>query len=123
MLVLDTNVVSELMKEHPNPAEVPAWLDRQSTHTLCLTTVTEAEIRTGIAIMPDGKRQRELLAAAERVFGVFFAERILPFDREAAQACAMIAAQRRASGHPVSQADCRIVAMGPQSRGIRGDQG
>lgn len=72
MLVLDTSVVSELMKEQPNP-QVLAWPDRQRTHTLFLTAVTETEIRTGIAIMPDGKRQRELLAAAERAFGVFFA--------------------------------------------------
>ena len=115
MFVLDTNIVSELMKEYPNP-EVLAWLNRQRTNTLFLTAITEAEIRTGIAIMPDGKRRRALLAAAERAFGVFFAERILPFDREAAQAYAVIAAKRRASGHPISQADCQIAAIA-RSRG------
>ena len=115
MLVLDTNVVSELMKEHPNPG-VLAWLDRQRTNTLFLPAVTEAEIRTGIAIMPEGRRKRELLAAAERTFGVFFAERILPFDHEAAQAYAVIAAKRRASGHPISQTDCQIAAIA-RSRG------
>ena len=84
MFVLDANVVSELMKGHPNP-EVRAWLDNQLTDTLFLTAVTEAEIGTGIAILPEGERQRGLLVAAERTFGVFFAKRILSFDSEAAQ--------------------------------------
>ncbi len=115
MFVLDTNVVSELMKGHPNP-EVLAWLDNQLTDTLFLTAVTEAEIGTGIAILPEGERQRGLLAAAERTFGVFFAKRILPFDSEAAQAYAAIAARRRAAGRPISQADCQIAAIA-RSRG------
>lgn len=115
MFVLDTNVVSELMKGHPNP-EVLEWLDNQLTGTLYLTAVTEAEIRTGIAILPVGERQRGLLAAAERTFGVFFAARILPFDSKAALAYATIAARRRAAGHPISQADCQIAAIA-RSRG------
>ena len=115
MFVLDTNVVSELMKERPNP-KVSAWLDRQLTNTLFLTAVTEAEIRTGIAILPGGERPRGLLAAAERLLGVFFAERILAFDSEAAQAYAVIDAKRRAAGRPANQADCRIAAIA-QSRG------
>ena len=113
MFVLHTNVVSELMKGHPNPE---AWLDNQLTDTLFLTAVTEAEIGTGIAILPEGERQRGLLAAAERTFGVFFAKRILPFDSEAAQAYAVIAARRRAAGRPISQADCQIAAIA-RSRG------
>ena len=96
MIVLDTNVVSELMRTTPEP-EVLAWLDDQPTSTLFVTTITEAEILTGIAILPDGRRRRGLTGAAERAFGVFFAERILSFDSAAAHAYASIAAARRAS--------------------------
>ena len=110
MLVLDTNVVSELMRERPNP-QVLGWMDNQLTGNLFVTSVTEAEIRTGIAILPEGERQRGLAAAAERLFGVFFTERILPFDSDAAQAYAMLAAERRAAGRPISQADCQIAAI------------
>lgn len=110
MLVLDTNVVSELMRERPNP-EVLRWVDNQLTGDLFVTSVTEAEIRTGIAILPEGERRRGLAGAAERLFGVFFSERILPFDSDAARAYAMLAAERRVAGRPISQADCQIAAI------------
>ena len=110
MFVLDTNVVSELMRKRPNP-KVLEWMDNQLTDNLLVTSVAEAEIRTGIAILPEGERQRGLAAAADRLFGVFFAERILPFDSDAAQAYAMLAAERRASGRPISQSDCQIAAI------------
>ena len=110
MFVLDTSVVSELMRERPNP-DVLAWLDNQLTDNLSVTAVTEAEIRTGIAIMPEGERQSGLANAAERLFGVFFAERILPFDSDAAKAYAGLDAERRAAGRPISQADCQIAAI------------
>lgn len=110
IFVLDTNVVSELMRDHPNP-KVLAWLDDQLTDNLFVTAVTEAEVRTGIAIMPEGARQFGLADAAARLFGVFFAERILPFDSDAAQAHAMLAAKRRSAGRPISQADCQIAAI------------
>ena len=102
------------MRERPNP-EVLGWMDNQLTDSLFVTSVTEAEIRTGIAILPEGERQRGLAAAAERLFGVLFAERILPFDSDAARAYAMLAAERRAAGRPISQADCQIAAIA-QSR-------
>ena len=110
MFVLDTNVVSELMRERPN-LKVLRWMDNQLTDNLFVTAVTEAEIRTGIAILPGGERQHGLAAAAERLFGVFFAERILPFDSNAAQAYAMLAVERRAAGRPISQTDCQIAAI------------
>ena len=114
MIILDTNVVSEFMRPSPQP-EVLAWLDDQPTSTLFVTAITEAEIRTGIAILPGGERQRELTVASERAFGILFAERILPFDSDAAQAFAVIAASRRAAGHPISQADCQIAAIARSS--------
>ena len=110
MFILDTNVVSELMRERPQD-EVLAWIDRQLTDNLYVTAVTEAKVRTGIAILPEGERRERLATAANRVFGSFFAERVLPFDSEAAQAYAVIAAERRAAGHPVSQPDCEIAAI------------
>ena len=115
MFVLDTNVVSELMKGHPNP-EVLAWLDNQLTDTLFLTAVTEAEIGTGIAILPEGERQRGLLVAAERTFGVFSPNVSCPSTARLLRACAAIAARRRAAGRPISQADCQIAANA-RSRG------
>ena len=110
MLILDTNVVSELMREHPRP-EVLAWIDRQLTDDLYVTAVTDAEVRTGIAILPEGARRRGLTAAAAHAFGVLFAERVLPFDSDAAQAFAAITATRRSVGYPISQADCQIAAI------------
>ena len=110
MIVLDTNVVSELMRTTPQP-EVLAWLDDQPTSTLFVTTITEAEILTGIAILPDGRRRRGLTAAVERAFGILFAGRMLSFDSAAAHAYASIAAARRAVGNPISQADCEIAAI------------
>ena len=116
MFVLDTNVVSELMKERPN-ADVLTWLDSQPAETLFITAVTEAEVRTGIAVLPAGERQRMLAAAAERAFAVFSDQRILAFDSDAAQSYALIAADRRAAGRPISQSDCQIAAIA-RSRGI-----
>ena len=115
MFVLDTNVVSEMMKERPD-ADVLAWLDSQLAETLFITAVTEAEIRTGIAILPDGQRRRLLNAAAQHAFGTYFSSRILAFDSGAAQLYALIAADRMSAGHPISQADCQIAAIA-RSRG------
>ena len=110
MIVLDTNVVSELMRDRPQPA-VLAWLDRQPVSTLFVTAITEAEIRMGIALLPSGRRRRGLTTAAERAFGVLFVGRILSFDSAAAHAYATIMADRRAAGRPISQADCQIAAI------------
>ena len=115
MFVLDTNVVSELMRDRPD-SRVISWLDDQSTSDLCVTAITEAEIRVGIAFLPTGERQRGLAAAAERAFVVLFGGRILPFDSDAAREYAGIASNRRATGRPISQADCMIAAIA-RSRG------
>ena len=110
MIVLDTNVISELMRENPNPV-MHAWLDDQRTQTLFSTTVNEAEILSGIAVLPAGKRKNRLLDAAERVFGKLFANRILPFDRSAAATYAEIASRRQAIGQPISHFDAQIAAI------------
>ena len=76
MFILDTNVVSEFMRDRPH-SQVLAWLDDQLASALFVTAITEAEIRTGVALLPRGERQRGLAAAAERAFRVLFSERIL----------------------------------------------
>ena len=115
MIVLDTNVVSELMRDSPQQA-VLAWFRAQPASSLFVTTVTEAEILTGIAILPDGRRRRGLSDAAARVFALLFVGRVLVFDSDAANIYAEIFAQRHAAGRPISQADCQIAAIA-RSRG------
>ena len=110
MIVLDTNVVSELMKATPR-SEVLAWAKGQARNTLFITTITEAEIRAGIAVLPEGRRRRDLAAAAEHVLDFSFAGRILPFDSAASHAYGSIVADRRAVGRPISTQDCLIAAI------------
>ena len=110
MIVLDTNIVSELMRDSPH-AGVLAWLDRRPTRELFVTAVTEAEVLTGIAFLPEGRRKRSLAEAAARAFGGLFGRRVLPFDSAAARVYAEIAAARRAVGRPLSQADGQIAAI------------
>ena len=110
MIVLDTNVVSELMRDRPQPA-VLAWLDRQPVSTLFVTAITEAELRYGVAILPAGHRRELLAAEIESTLREDFAGRILPFDSAAARAYATIMADRRATGRPIGQSDCQIAAI------------
>ncbi len=110
MIVLDTNVVSEMMRDSPNP-EVLNWLDGRPTSELFVTAVTEAEVRTGIVLLPEGRRRRGLAEAAEHAFGSLFAGRVLPFDSGAARSYAEIAAARRAAGRSLPQADGQIAAI------------
>ncbi len=116
MVMIDTNIVSELMRAEPS-AEVLSWMDEQTPRELFVTAVTEAEVRTGIALLPEGRRRRGLAEACERAFGSLFAGRVLPFDSDAARTYAGIAAARRVLGRPVSQADCQIAAIA-RSRGM-----
>ena len=110
MIVLDTNVVSELI--HPRSGtNVVDWADRQPTHSLYLSTVTEAELRYGVAILPLGQRRERLLVEIENMLRQDFAGRILTFDRASAQSYAAIAAARRGAGRPISHADCQIAAI------------
>lgn len=110
MIVLDTNVVSEFMR--PNPADrVVDWMSRQFAALLYLSTISEAELRYGIEILPLGKRRERLRSEVEGMLREDFAGRILPFDQAAAQAYAVIAATRRATGRPINHPDCQIAAI------------
>ena len=115
MIILDTNVLSELMREGPRPAVVD-WVNGYEWTEVFSTTVSEAEIRYGVALMAPGERRTRIEDAARRLFGVLFSERVLPFDGQAARAYATIAARRRTAGRPISALDCQIAAIA-QSRG------
>ena len=110
MIILDTNVLSELMRPTPSP-RVVAWVAKQPATELFTTSVTEAEIFYGLELRTRGKRREGLLAAAEAMFAEDLAGRVLGFDGEAARAFSKIAARRRALGKPISHADARIAAI------------
>lgn len=110
MILLDTNVISELMRAQPAQV-VLDWFGRQDAADLFISAITEAELRTGIAILPEGQRRDRLQMAVEAMIEQDFQSRILPFDSAAARAYADIAASRRASGRPIAEADCQIAAI------------
>jgi predicted nucleic acid-binding protein len=108
--ILDTNVVSELALERPNPVVLDWWY-RQVSDEMFTTAITEAEIRFGIAIMPAGRRRNRRASRADYLLRVFFENRILPFDTAAAQIYADISAQRRAVGLHIDIPDAQIAAI------------
>lgn len=110
MIVLDTNVLSELMRAKPAP-EVLAWIDAQPTSQLFISSITVAEILYGIARMADGKRKQSLLDVATLMFDEDFAGRILSFDSDAAVHYAGLAAESEAKGKVVDMADGQIAAI------------
>ena len=128
MIVLDTNVVSELMRPNPS-SRVVAWVAQQAVTNLYLSTVSEAELRYGVEILPTGQRRDRLLAEVEGMLREDFAGRLLSFDSDAAQAYARVAAGRRAAGRPINHADCQIAAIarsrqaGVATRDVEGFEG
>ena len=109
MILLDTNVVSEAMKPAPDDA-VRAWLDEQAAETLYLSSVTIAELMFGIGALPKGKRKDKLADALDGVMKVF-ADRILPFDVDAARCYADLAVKARAAGKGFPTPDGYIAAI------------
>jgi predicted nucleic acid-binding protein len=110
MIVLDTNVVSELMK--PAPAKkVVDWVASKTATSLFITSITQAEILHGIMVLPAGKRRKAIELAAEAMFEEDFDGRILPFASDAALRYAEIAADRRKRGQPISHFDAQIAAI------------
>ena len=110
MFLLDTNVVSELLRPSPDPA-VETWVGNCRATHLYFSAIGEAELRYGVAILPAGRRQTALASAIEAILLEDFHERILAFDSGAARAYADMAAARRAAGRTVSPADCQIAAI------------
>lgn len=115
MILLDTNILSELMRPVPEK-EVEQWLADQPDASVFISAITEAELRYGVALLPAGKRRSALTAVIEDMLGEDFTGRILPFDSAAAVAFAEIAATRRQTGRTIAQADAQIAAIA-RSRG------
>ena len=110
MIVLDTNVVSEMMRTAPD-STVLSWLNTQVAEELWLNSVVVSELLFGIARLPAGARKRHLSNAFAAMLEQDFAVRILPFDLEAAVIYAELAAGCEAKGRPVEMADAQIAAI------------
>lgn len=109
MIVLDTNVVSEIMRPKPEPA-VLAWLDAQAADELWLTTIVAAELMYGVARLPDGARKQQLAHAVRSTLEEDFPGRVLPFDLASASIYADLCAQRERAGLKIGMADAQIAA-------------
>ncbi len=110
MIILDTNVVSELMR--PTPSEpVVRWIGAQPADRLFTTTITQAEILFGVALLPQGRRRDALANMAVQMFAEDFSGRVLSFDEAAALAFAPIAAGRRRQGRPIGALDAQIASI------------
>ena len=110
MIILDTNVLSELMRPQPNEF-VLQWIAKYQASSLFITALTQAEILYGLELLPKGKRRTALKQAARAMFDLDFAQRILDFNSDAAQQFAAIAAKRKKIGRPISQIDAQIAAI------------
>jgi len=110
MIVLDTNVLSELMREAPDEGVV-AWLDAQPAALVYVTSINQAEILHGIELLPKGKRREAIAAAAHAIFDADFSGRVLGFGSEAAKAYAAIVVARTRRGRPISAFDAQIAAI------------
>ncbi len=108
--LLDTNVVSELLRPSLHPA-VEAWVEERSAIDLYFSAVGEAELRYGVATLPMGRRRDALALVVEAILREDFNGRILSFDRAAACQYADIAAMHRAIGRPIAPIDCQIAAI------------
>lgn len=117
MILLDTNVVSEPMRQHPD-RRVQDWLDAQAIETLFLSTVSLSELLLGIESLPGGKGRKALASALGEQIVSLFSSRIIPFDVAAAEAYAKVVTRARRQGHAISVADGQIAGIAA-SRDLR----
>jgi predicted nucleic acid-binding protein len=110
MILLDTNVISELMKQLPMPA-VLTWINQQQSTELVISTITIAEITYGLQVLPRGKRRTGLELAFEQAINEAFHNHILPFDESAAYFYGKIMGHRKQLGQPMSLLDGQIAAI------------
>jgi len=110
VIVLDTNVLSELLKPAPDPTVV-AWVDARDSSELAITALTAAELRAGVTLLPEGRRKEALGRAIESLLDETFAGFILAFDVDSAAHYAEILATRTRAGRPVSTFDAQIAAI------------
>lgn len=117
MIILDTNVLSELMRPEPSPV-VLQWMALQLAPSLYVTTISYAEILAGLGLMADGRRRRHLAELVEGMFAEDFAGRVLSFDLAAAPAYAEIVVGRQRAGRPLSPLDGMIAAIARAHRAV-----
>lgn len=117
MILLDTNVISEPLRPSPQ-ARVAEWIDAQPLETLYLSTMTVAELRAGVALMPAGKRRAALHECLEERVLPMFAGRVLPFDMACTNAYAELMARVRTAGSGIETADACIAAVALANRFI-----
>lgn len=110
MILLDTNLVSEVMRPAPDP-RITAWMDAQQIAALYLSAITVAELRVGVAILPAGRRRSAMNDKLERRILPLFVSRVRPFDVDCARAYADLIARARKSGNTVPTADGYIAAV------------
>lgn len=110
MIIADTNVVSEMMRPAAS-LRVLAWARALTTEVFFTTAITRAEILFGLATMPGGQRRSERQAAAERIFGFVFMDRVLPFAADCAPHYAAVRAACQGLGRPIEEPDARIAAI------------
>lgn len=110
MILIDTNIVSEMMKSAPD-AKVIQWIDQQDTLQLYIATITIAEIAYGLHVLPAGSRRQLLETAFEKAIIGAFQQRIVPFDETAAYLYGKIMARRKQIGRPMSIPDGQIAAI------------
>jgi len=115
VIVLDTNVLSEEIRQSPSP-KVLRWFEEQDPVSVFTTAVTQAEMLYGLESLPVGRRRSTLQQAIEKMFEEEFLGRILPFDEDAARSFAKIVAARDALGRPISQFDAMIGAIAKSRR-------
>lgn len=110
MIVVDTNVISELTRQAPAP-KVAAWLDSLPVDEVATTAITAAELHYGVERLADGRRKTELSAAVHGLLSDDFQDRILAFDEPAAGRYAEIVSHRERLGRPIGVADAQIAAI------------
>lgn len=110
MIVLDTNVISELARTEPEKT-VLDWVDAQQAGDLYLTAITVGELSFGLARLPAGRRQRELAARVNHLIEQVFADRVLPYGAHAARLFGVLTADRERQGRPIAMADGQIAAV------------
>ncbi|HEX5307417.1 MAG TPA: type II toxin-antitoxin system VapC family toxin [Dyella sp.] len=115
MIVLDTNVLSELVRARPHP-KVVAWVSHQARSQVFTTAISRGEMVFGVLVLPIGERRRRLQQEVQAIFDTDMAGRVLPYDGDAAEAHAAFAAARRGQGRPVSLPDAMIAGIA-SSRG------
>ena len=110
MIILDTNVLSALMRQEPE-ATVIAWLDQQPAESVWITSITLFEVRMGLALLPKGRRRQTLEASFAQLLQEDLENRVLDFDIAAANESASLAAERQKAGRPVDMRDTQIAGI------------